>query len=286
MARREVPRYNRPVRDSWLELVDCVLRPARPDLDRCLRERERHLAHRQVIAEERTRALARCMAEIETARSAVFAAADGFVPSRMTELEREWRRLSRRDLDGETMELWARVAPASWIDRKRWRDSEPGRHVDAAIALAADVEGIEAAEAAIASLRVALAPWGVSIGPRARWRSCDDDFAETASLLAEPLVAAREALLARGAGTLVIERARGLEHDVHDAARVRLADRPVLAAALAHAAFVDALWRAASLGDRPNPVTSLRALWKTGYVLSAVGTSGVTLAIAPRDEDR
>jgi hypothetical protein len=267
------------VRDSWLELVDCVLRPARPDLDRCLRERERHLAHRQVIAEERTRALARCIAEIETARSAVFAAADGFVPSRMTELEREWRRLARRDLDGETMELWARVAPASWIDRKRWRDSEPARHVDAAIALAADVEAVEAAEAAIDSLRDALGAGGVRIGARTRWRSCDDDFQETASLLAEPLVAAREALVARGVGSVVLERAQRLEHDVHEAARRRLADRPVLASGLAHAAFVDAVWRAASLADRPNPVTSLRALWKTGYVLSALDPSGVTLAI-------
>ena len=47
------------------------------------------------------------------------------------------------------------------------------------------------------------------------------------------------------------------------------------------AAFVDHVVSAASLPGRPNPVTSLRALWKTGYVLSAVDDSGVTVDMPP-----
>jgi hypothetical protein len=188
------------MRDSWLRLIDGVLRPARPRLEGCLRERERHLETRRSFEEARARAIAQCEARIEAARAQVLAANDGVVTSRMTELEREWRRLSRPDPDAGLMDLWARVAPPAWIDRKRWRD------------------------AAAASR---------------------------------------------------------LERDVHEAARTRFAHRPVLARAIAHAAYVDFVWRAASLRDRPDPVGPLRDLWKTGYVLAAAGASGVTLEIPP-----
>jgi hypothetical protein len=214
----------------------------------------------------------------------VFAAEDGFVPSRMTELEREWRRLSRRDPDGGLMDLWARIAPAAWIDRKRWRDSDPARQVDAAIALASDPDGVENAEASIGSLAVALAGFGARVGSRVVWRASDEDFTQTAALLAEPLRAACEALSARSDGRLAsiaVERAQQLEREVHEAALARFPERPVLADALGHAAMVDQVWRAASLPGRPNPVTSLSELWRTGYVLAAVDVSVVTVAVAP-----
>jgi hypothetical protein len=270
------------VRDSWLKLLDSVLRPARPRLERCLREREAHLAARQLVEQERAQAIARCVARIESARAEVFAANDGVVTSRMGQLEREWRMLSRPDPDGGMMDLWARVAPASWIDRKRWRDSAPAARIDAAIALAADVEGVEAAEAALAALRAALGP-RTAVGARLRWRALAYDFDGTSELLAEPLHAALEALSARGepARAVVLERARDLEREVLEAASVQIIERPLLAGALAHAAFVDHVWRAAGLLGRTNPVTSLRDLWSTGYVLSAIDASGVIVEIPP-----
>src|ERR1700722_19337039 len=148
------------MRDSWLELVAGLLRPPRPRLERCLRARELHLAARGPVRESRARALASCEARIERARAAVLEANDGVISAAMRDLEREWHALSRPDPDGELMDLWAQIAPASWIDRKRWRDAEPVARLNAAIALAADVEGVEAEEAAVAALRVALAGWG------------------------------------------------------------------------------------------------------------------------------
>lgn len=221
------------------------------------------------------------MARIEGARAAVFAAKSGVVTSRMTDLEREWRMLSRPDPEGALMDLWARIAPPSWLDRKRWRDSDPDTQLDAAIALAADVEGIEAAESAIDSLRVALAGWGTRIGARIRWRSSEHDAEVTPGLLAEPLRAACDALSVRDVASVAFERAQHLRGEVHDAVRVRFPGRPLLARDLAHAAFVDCLYRAASLAEPSNPVTPLRALWRAGYVLSAIDTTGVTIEVPP-----
>src|SRR5262245_39454376 len=121
------------MREPWLKLVDGVLRPVRPRLEFCVRERERYIAERQVAADQRTRAVAACVARIEAARAEVFAAGDGVVSTRMTALEREWRALSRSDDDGTLMDLWARIAPSTWIDRKRWRDADPASRVDAAV---------------------------------------------------------------------------------------------------------------------------------------------------------
>lgn len=225
--------------------------------------------------------MANCEGQIETARAAIFAAKDGVVTSRMSDLEREWRRLSRSDPDGGLMDLWACVAPTSWIDRKRWRDSDPEAQLDGAIALAADVEGVEAAESAITSLRIALAAWGTSVGSRIRWRTLGQDADPIAELLAEPLRTAQEALSARHEEPVVLERAGQLGRDVHEAARGRFPDRPLLARGLAHAAFTDFVLRAANLDGRPNPVTPLQALWKTGATLSALDASGAILEIPP-----
>lgn len=269
----------RRMRDSWLGLVDSVLRPARPHLERCLPERERHLETRRLFGEARARAIASCERRIEAARAAVFAANDGVVGARMTDLEREWRSLSRPDTDAGLMDLWARIAPSSWIDRKRWRDSSAADRLDAAIALAADVDGVEAAESAIRAFGAALVPWGTRIGSSIRWQPFERDADCTTDLLAEPLRAALEAISPSDATPVVLARAQDLEHDVHGAARARLPDRPLLARGLARAAFVDSVWRAAVLDGPTDPIAPLRALWATGYAISAIDSSGVTLEI-------
>jgi hypothetical protein len=267
------------MRVSWLTLVDSVLRPARPGLERCLRARDEHLITRRPFSEERARAIARCERRIETARAAVFAANDGVVPARMTELEREWRLLSRPDPDGALMDLWARIAPTSWIDRKPWRDSHPAARLDAAVALAADPEGVEAAEVAVRSLSAALERWGVRIGARVRWRAFERDADCVEEMLAHPLRAAREALSRSDEEDVIVARAERIEREVHDAALARLEGRPMLARGIARAAFADFVFRAAALRDEPNPVDALRALWATGYTMSSAGASGVTLEI-------
>jgi hypothetical protein len=263
------------MRSSWQKVIDAVLRPARPDLERCLTEREHHLAARRLAGEERVRAIKNCERRIEDCRAAVFAANDGIVPALMTDLEREWRTLSRVDPDAGLMDLWARIAPPSWIDRKRWRETDASLRLDAAIALAADVDGVAAAESAIGSLRAALARWGTPFGAQVRWRLRPQDSEHTSALFAEPLRAAREA-----ARPAVLERATRLRDDVHLAALTRFPERPLLAQDLAHAAFVDLVWRA-SLAELPNPVGPLGELWKTGYTLATIDASGVTLEIPP-----
>jgi hypothetical protein len=257
------------MRDSWLRLVGSVLRPARPRLLPCLQERERHLDAQRLFAERRAREVAACEARIEAIRAEVFAANDGVVTSRMTDLEREWRRLTRVDLDAGLMDLWARIVPSAWIDRKPWRDADPAARLDLAIALAADVEGVEAVEAAIGALRAS----GTKVGARVRWRTFERDFEGTPELLATALHAARERVSASA-----LDRARHLERDVHEAALVRFPERPTLARALSHAAFVECV---CGLAGRPNPVTSLRDLWRAGYALSALDASGVTVEVPP-----
>jgi hypothetical protein len=270
------------MRDSWLDVVDFVLRPARPHLERCQQERESHVAAHRLFSEERSRAIANCQQRIEDARAVVFAANDGVISSLMTQLEREWRLLSRRDPEAGMMDLWARIAPHAWSDRKRWRctDADPAKQLDAAVALAADVDGVEAAESAIDSLRVALAPWGAAIGAPIRWRAFAHDSDPTTELLAG---ARRAAVLAcsRSSESFDLHHAEHLEREVHDAVLARLPERPLLARAIGGAAFVDSVWRAASLGERPNPAAPLRALWRAGYALSSSDASGVTIELPP-----
>jgi hypothetical protein len=267
------------MRDSWLDLVDRVLRPARPQLDRCLELREPYLEARRRFTDERSRAIASCEARIEAARAVVLAAKDGVVTSEMTDLEAEWRRLSRTDPDGGLMDLWARIAPSSWIDRKRWRDSHRSTQLDAAIALAADPAGVDAAERAVHALRAALGAWSVPIGARVRWRCFEHDFDATPELLEKPRRVALEALSMRDGQAMVLSCARGLERDVLEAAWVRFPERPDLGRALAEVAFLDVVSRAAPLAPGANPVSALVALWRAGYVLAAVDEHGVTVEI-------
>lgn len=272
------------MRNSWLEMVDRVLQPARPHLERCVRECEAHSKSRQRFADERALAIANCARRIEAARAAVFAAKDGVVPSTMTELEREWRWLSRPDPDAGLMDLWASLVPASSLDRKRWRHSPSETQLDAAIALASDVENIELAEAAVDALRVALSRYGTRIGSRVRWRFLEFDSANVVGLLAEPLRVALEAC-PEEYRSVVLERAHRTERAVAEAARTRFPERPGLVSDLAHAALVDCVWKAARLGE-PGPVPALEALWSTGYVITQVDASWVTLGMPAFAGDR
>jgi len=276
--------------DTWSEILDAVLRPARPALAACLRAREEHLVVRKAVVDARANAVAACVRAIESARAAVFASDDGVVTRRMTELEREWRRLSRPDPDGGLMDLWARIAPRSWLDRKPWRDSAPEDRLDVAVALAADSENAEVAEAAIERLRVALAANGAVLGPRVRWCAGAVEGAGggelVATLLAAPLAVARLACAERPVPerAWILEGAERIQRAVHDDALARFPARPGLARDLAHAAYVDHLWHASGCDAATNPVTALRALWKTGYVLSAEDAESVTVevpALAP-----
>lgn len=264
------------MRNSWLKLVESVLRPARPRLEECRDEADRV---GRAIADTRARAVASCEARIEAARTAVFAHDDGVVTARMTDLEREWRRLSRADVDGQIMAVWARIAPASWIDRKRWRDDAPNTQLTTAVALAADVDGVQRAERALGNLRTALGHWNVKVGAHVRWRTFEQDFDGIEALLAVPMRAAREAVSARDGHALVFDHAERLESEVQTAVLARLPERTVLAKAIAHAALVDCVYGASALPAGDNPVSPLRALWQTGYVLSELCASSVTVAV-------
>jgi hypothetical protein len=207
--------------DVWLDLTGSLLRPVRADAARCLKERERHLIERKRLSDERGRAIADCERRIEHLRAAVFAASDGVVGRRMTELEREWRMLAKVDPDAGLMDLWARIAPAAWHDQKRWRDCPAMDRVDIAVALACDVEGVDAAEAAAGRLAARIA-----------WRFFDHDRAVFVTTSAR-------------------EPAAPIREDVRDAVLARFPERPLFARDVAHLATqkgavvdaVRAIWR-------------------------------------------
>lgn len=236
--------------DVWLELPTSLLRPARPNAARCLQERELHLTERKRRSDERGRAIADCERRIDLARTAVFAASDGVVGAKMTDLEREWRLLAKVDPDAGVMDLWSRIAPSHWHDRKRWRDCPPMDRVDIGVALASDVEGVEAAEEAALRLRGAYAKQGVSVGAPIGWRFFDQDRAVFVTTFREPPPRIRE--------------------DVRDAVLSRFPERPFFARDLA--------WLATQKGD---VIDAVRAIWRAGYGIHTLDAHGVTLEIAP-----
>lgn len=235
--------------DVWLDLTSSLLRPVRPDLMRCLAERALHLEERKRASDERRRAIGDCERRIEDLRAAVFAASDGVVGLRMTDLEREWRALARVDADAGMMNLWARIAPIAWHDKKLWRDSPAIDRVDIAVALASDVAGVEAAERSVVELRAAFAEEGVAVGPRIAWRFFDLDRALFVTTFREPPPRFRE--------------------DVRDAVLGRLPDRPLLARDVAYMATQ----------RRSRTADAVRALFRTGYGIHTLDANGVTLEV-------
>lgn len=282
------------VDSHWLGLVDVVLRPQRRHLARCHRAREEHLERRRREAERRARAMADCEARIQMARAAVFAADDGVVSASMTTLEREWRNLARTDRDAGLMDLWASIAPAPWLDRKLWRDSPPAAQLDAAISLAADAEGVEAAEAAARDARAAFVAWGIPVGERIRWRLGGPDVDATSDLLSKVLRAASTEPCGDAHGTMPAReaaRASALEQTVLAALTARMPERPLLARSIAHAAFVDRMIHgrtrllASRLGriraheERPSPARAMHGVWRTGHALASIDDAGIVLAV-------
>jgi hypothetical protein len=233
--------------DVWLELPATLLRPSRPALARCLAEREIHLAARRRIGEERARVMSDCERRIEQLRAAVFAASDGRVGAKMTDLEREWRGLAKVDPDAGMMDLWARIAPTDWHDRKVWRDGPAIDRVDLAVALASDVEGVKAAEDATRKMRAIYeAEAGITIGARISWRFFDHDRAVFVTTNREPPPPVRE--------------------DVRDAVLARFPDRPLFARDVAYLAT-----------QKHRFVEAVRALWRTGYNIHSFDADGFTL---------
>lgn len=224
--------------------------------------------------------MANCEQRIDDARARVFAADDGVVTRRMTDLEREWRKLSALDPESGLMDLWADVAPPWWIDRKRFRDSPPDAMLDALVALASDPEGVETAERSAVALAVALRPHGVSLGAKLVWRPLEDARPCVGRLLAASVEVARAACPQKIEGRIVA-RADALALELEGAALSRHPARPGLAQDLAAAARLDFLWSAASLPEEGNPAAPLRALYGTGYVLAAADAASVTLAFPP-----
>lgn len=239
-------------------------------------ERDAFEAERRGMRAWQANAIADCVRRIEDARERVFAAGDGRVPSTMTDLEREWRRLARVDPEGGVMDLWARVAPAAWLDRKPWR----GADLDLAMALASDASGTDRAAASVRSLRERL---GADVGPRVRWAWLDGDADAAFSLLAGPLALAQDALSRRDWELVAFARAHALEDAVHDAVLATWPERPMLARSVSLAALVEAIWVAAALPVGGCPIGPLRELWATGYVITAADAEGVTLAM-PRPQ--
>lgn len=264
---------------SWSNLLGEVLRPARPKLSACLAAREAHVEARRHAAEKRAQAIAQCVSRIEEARAAVFLSGTGVVNRQMTELEREWRALSRPDVDGNLMDLWATIAPRSWLDRKRFRDAKAAERLDAAVALASDDEGVEAAERAALDLRGALAASGTVLPARLRWVPFERDFEGMRDLLENSRQRADRALNNHESIATIRKRARTLATEVEEGVFRRFENRKGLAEGIGHAAFVDFLWRAAGLSERENPVRPLMDLWRCGYTLSAIDASTVSLEL-------
>jgi hypothetical protein len=172
------------------------------------------------------------------------------------------------------MDLWERIAPKTWIDRKRWRGNGRSVQLDVAIVLASDVLGVEAAEKAIEALRQTAE---IPIGPRIRWRMFDAEPEALPELFEKRLQRAHSQKRKQKGRSPNLRRADAIEKDVHDAVLASFPHRPILARTLARAAHVDSVCR--SLRD--DPVKPLRDLWWTGYSLAALDDKGVTLEVPP-----
>jgi hypothetical protein len=257
-----------------------VLRPARPCLATCLGARAAQLGERRLRAGVTLRAMASCERRIDDARARVFAADDGIVTRTMTDLEREWRKLSSPDPEAGLMDLWALVAPPAWVDRKRYRDTSPDQMLDALVALASDPHGVEEAERAVLALVQALRSHGVEAPSKVVWSPLGDDTECLTSMLEAPLHVARAAC-PRKIETRIAERADSVGRELASEVLARHPTRPHLAADLAAAARLDFVWQAASLAPAENPAAPVRALYGTGYVLAAVNATSVSLAFPP-----
>lgn len=275
--------YDPAVSDEWDRILDGVLRPARPERARCLRALDEYQAARDDHMTTRSRALAEIEARIGDARERALAADDGVVTSEMTRLERAWREASRATPSTRDLErLWARVAPARWLDAPR-RVAGPA---EAVVALCSDPDGVETAEGAVASLRGALRGFQVEIGPRIEWWVATE---LTFAVRAEALLAGPAAALARVATHAATQHAHRRRREVRERLRVPAVStrNSSIARELGFLAFASALWADAAprlpgdLAATTDPFGPALAIWGLGYVLTGADASGVVLTALP-----
>jgi hypothetical protein len=254
---------------AWNGLLAALLRPARPLLAQCRARAEEHANTDRHARELHAQALADCRARIELARSSVFEAGDGVVDARMTALEREWLALARAE-----------------------RPNGRGERALLAQALASDPEGIVRAESCARHFASTLSAWGLEVGATMTWLIADEPVigarARADALLDVPLRALTAAIAPTYGAEGVGARAQRLERELLDAA----SDSPIVAD-VALVARVDFFWRACAIDGRcvpagyPNagrkfdelesPAAALLDLWRTGYVLTAIDSTGMTL---------
>lgn len=254
---------------DWDRIVNGVLRPARPRLDRCV---EAHRAYLAAVA-DRTHGHARTLADIENrlsrARERVFAEGSGKVPAEITAIEREWLAAARNPAPARELEtLWRQVAPERWLDGAR----PMPEGAEAVVTLASDPDGVEAAERAAHDLREALVPWGVTLGTGVHWVvSRELTFALRAEeLFAAPLAACAEA------PHEIVQAGHRLRRDLRD----RLGAQTVptrnssIARELGLLAFGASVWETRK---EPSPFAPALAIYTLGYAISAADSTGVTL---------
>lgn len=270
--------------EAWSKLIERVLEPERRHLAHCDEARARWERMHRVDSEARSNALRACEARIEELRAEVFAASDGVVPARMTELEREWRWRARHDNEAELVALWAHVLPPlaspSWVDRKAWRDSERESWVEAAIALAADIDNVQAAEAAIERLRELVLPYGLALPRRTRWRLMAQEGPGAPQLFEGALEHARSACPPSEKDAIFVA-ADGESRRVYDSMVNHRPDLTNLASDFARATFLDFVWRASALRQGDNPVGALSDLWQKGYAIAEIEPHSIVLWLPP-----
>lgn len=282
---------------SWHELIGAVFRPERPRLSQCRARAQAYAARESRSSERRNVELADCRRRIEAARATVFAADDGIVGARMTELEREWITLARADRGARTriLEVWNEIAPPHWRGRLRWDITDDlARDLEAAVTLASDPSGVERAEDCALRFAAALSAWQPPLGSRLTWSVAPVPLVETRAevLLAAPLVAIQSVVAASYGGPAILARAFDVERDVLalTSAAPALRDSEPLAADIAFAARVHFLWQVCLVDGREvggrsvtrldNPVDALRDLWSTGYALGSADCHNLTLVAA------
>ena len=262
--------------EDWDSIVAGVSTPARPQLERCLSAYRRYQEALTEGFQQRTRTITDVEHRLNAARARVFAAGTGVVPAEVTALEREWLTAARAP--GPTRELatlWQQVAPERWI--------EGGRSVppsaEAIVTLASDPDGVEEAERAASALREALLPSGITVGPKTDWMVSREVMyiARADQLFSVPFASIGDV------PHDALQRAHRLRNEV----RARLGDRRIearnssLGREVGWLAFASSVWR--ELRTEPAPFEPFLAIYRHGYVPTAVDATGVTLTAIPVD---
>jgi hypothetical protein len=256
--------------EEWRSIVAAVSSPVRPHLERCLQEHRRYADALADGFRDRAAVLTDLQRRLNAARERVFSAGTGVVPVEVTTLERAWLAASRAP--GPTRELetlWRKVAPERWIDSGRRAPAT----AEAIVTLASDPDGVEEAERAASTLREALVPWGVTVGPHTEWIVSPEIM----------FVVRAEQLFAIAVGSIAdvphetTQRAHRLRHEV----RAQLGDRRIearnssLGRELGWLAFASSVWR--DTRAEAAPFEPFLTIYRRGYIPTAVDAIGITL---------